>query len=115
MAQGNRMSGTDGLFVIWREPTEDGHRHVVGRLWLHSGRYRFGWAADLAEAKARGFRPMVEFPDESVEYESGYLLHALKRLGRAVRPWRQGAPIAVRNDISLYRMVVVRSGGPRAP
>ncbi|MCC7072535.1 MAG: HIRAN domain-containing protein [Deltaproteobacteria bacterium] len=67
------MTDARGLFVIWREPTPDGHRHVVGRLWQSRGLYHFAYAGDLAQARARGFQPFVELPSESTTYESAYL------------------------------------------
>jgi len=64
----------DRLFVIWREPSDDGRRHVIGELARTLKRmFVFRYVDDLATAKAAGFAPMLVFDDEAKVYESGYL------------------------------------------
>lgn len=67
------MTDTRGLFVIWREPTSAGRRHVVGRLWQSQGQYHFTYEPDLTQARASGFQLLVEFPSATEHYRSGYL------------------------------------------
>ena len=48
------MTDTRKLFVLWREPTDGGHRHVIGHLWEADGEFHFAYASTLSAAKAAG-------------------------------------------------------------
>ena len=87
MAAGHRMTDTRKLFVLWREPTDGGHRHVIGHLWEADGEFHFAYASTLSAAKAAGFLPLVELPDETETYSSRYLFPTFaQRIPSPARP-----------------------------
>lgn len=75
------------LLVLWREPTDDGSRHVVGHLRDSSGQYSFEYVSDLDSAKAKGFQLFLEFPVERDVYTSRYLFPSFsQRVPSPARP-----------------------------
>ena len=69
------MSAIDRLLVIWGEPVKGG-RHVIGHLARLGGEICFWYERDLAQAIARGFRLLPEFPHQRGEddpYRARYL------------------------------------------
>lgn len=113
MAAGHRMKETRKLYVLWREPTDDGHRHVIGHLWEGGGEYHFAYVPTLGAAKARGFQALVEFPDESQRYTSRYLFPTFaQRVPSPARPDFQRLMAAwdvARPDDRME--ILARSGG----
>ncbi len=56
------MAAIDRLLVIWGEP-KAGNRQVIGHLArLGSGEFHFWYEDNLADAQARGFKLLPEFP-----------------------------------------------------
>ncbi|HWO21463.1 MAG TPA: HIRAN domain-containing protein [Kofleriaceae bacterium] len=56
------MAALDRLLVIWGEP-KAGNRRVIGHLArLRNGQFHFWYEDDLAEAQARGFKLLPQFP-----------------------------------------------------
>lgn len=75
------------LLVLWREPTDDGSRHVVGHLREANGEYSFEYATELGAAKAQGFQLFLEFPVERDVYTSRYLFPSFsQRVPSPARP-----------------------------
>lgn len=68
----------DRLYVIWREPTEAGTRHIVGELTRVSDGFHFAYQPEhVGVAKERGFVDVPGFPyatdDPEEVFKSGYL------------------------------------------
>lgn len=77
----------DHLFVLWREPTTDGTRHVIGHLRRERDGFAFSYAKDVADACARGFRPLIELPDVEQIYAAPYLFSTFaQRIPNPQRP-----------------------------
>jgi HIRAN domain len=82
-------SNLDRLFVLWREPTDDGTRHVVGMLERREKRFVFRYESKDALPLSRGFRAFVELPSLEESYESGYLFSMFQqRVPHPSRPDR---------------------------
>ncbi len=66
------MSRFDHLIVLWQAP-DDGTRCVIGDLRRsQDGGFSFAYREDLADAEARGFAELTEFPERR-RYQSSYL------------------------------------------
>lgn len=102
----------DRLFVLWREPTDQGTRHVVGLLERREKRYSFRYTQPAPPSAAR-FQPFVEFPDAARTYESGYLFPLFsQRVPSPLRPDRPRMMTSwgVTNPDDVME-VLARSGG----
>ncbi len=78
----------DKLWVIWKQPADGGRRHVVGVLSrVEKQGYAFRYLESLDAAKASGFRALIELPEETEHYESGYLFSTFaQRVPSPARP-----------------------------
>jgi hypothetical protein len=113
------MAAIDRLLVIWGEP-KAGNRQVIGHLARSgSGEFYFWYEDDLADAKARGFKLLPEFPahrSSAAPYMERYLfplfaerIPALTRLDAAAMMQEWG----VTHPDDQFE-VLAKSGGIRA-
>lgn len=63
-----KRDGLDYIYVIWQD-TESRNNYVIGTL-TRNGHYEFAYGMEVEQALARGFTPLVSFPELDQNYQS---------------------------------------------